>query len=587
MVRNSPGAFGTCCALLMSLMGAANTATAASVSAVAFSASNYDVNIGAAAVTVTINRSGGSAGAVIATYETINGTALAGTDYSATSGTLNWSDGDVAPKSFIVPINPTDVGSRTFAIALISVSGALFGSPIDATVSIAAPVTDLFPQIGVQTYSGSQYFAPANDAQLAQYGLVVLGGNYVYWPELQGRSRDEIVVSLKSQTHTGRNALTPLVFQYENAIEMDLASPWFPEWTSAVIRNNWFVYQLGAAGAISDSVWDASLVLANPNHVVGTDPSSGLYPYGLLANLLYQRYYLGTGSGGAAMASTHLNGYFLDNMSQENVAASAADWERNGTNPSRTDPAATAAVTLGKADYPAQIAVLDPNLIAGGNTEAGYDMSPAAVGGLGMTWSNLSGQLGLGMQQFEWGTAGGQNNVLNCCGFAAAMSWYQTLESNIKPGGYVLMTGGVLATDYQLVRYSLGLTLMRNGWAVYAISNTGFDIIDPNVVSTYPVFDEFWGGTLDTAGYLGAASTTVQGAEQSGPWLQGVWRRDFANGIALVNPDTNGTQTVQLGGTFYHLIGSQVPNINNGTAVSSVTIAAGDGVILLRRPPPP
>jgi hypothetical protein len=326
--------------------------------------------------------------------------------------------------------------------------------------------------------------------------------------------------------------------------------------------------------------------LVDPDHAVGTDASTGLYPYGLLANLLYQRYYLGTGSGGAAMASTHLDGYFVDNMPQRNVANTAADWERNGTNPSETDPTATAAVTLGKADYPARLAELKSSIIAGGNAEFGYDMSPASAAGLGITFSNLSGKLGMTMQQFEWDTAGAKTNVLTQIGFSAAMTWYQTIENNTKPGGYVLMTGGVLATDYQLVRYSLALTLMRNGWAVYAISNTGFDIIDSNVLSTFPVFDEFWGGTLNTAGYLGNALDGAQGAEQSSPWQQGVWRRDFDNGIVLVNPNSNGTQTVDLGGTFYHLNGGQVPSINNGAAVTSVTIAAGDGVILLRSAPP-
>jgi len=345
------------------------------------------------------------------------------------------------------------------------------------------------------------------------------------------------------------------------------------------------VYESGSGGTMAQSAWNSSWVLANPDHVVGTDASTGLHPYGLLANLLYQRYYLGTGSAGAAMASTHLDGYFVDNMAQRNLMGSAADWERNGSNPSQTDPTATAAVTLGKADYAAQLAVLNPNIIAGGNMESGYDMSPTSVGGLGMTFSNLSGKLGLAMQQFEWGTAGGQNNVLSFGGFSSAMTWYETVENNVKLGGEVLLTGGVLATDYQLVRYSLGLTLMRNGWAVYAISSTGFDVLDPSNLSNYPVFDEFWGGSLNTAGYLGNASNTAQGAEQSSPWQQGVWRRDFENGIALVNPNTNGTQTVQLGGTFYHLNGSQVPSINNGAAVTSVTIAAGDGVILLRNAP--
>jgi hypothetical protein len=438
----------------------------------------------------------------------------------------------------------------------------------------------------VQAISGSQIYVQANDAQLAHYGLIILGGNFASWSASEGRTRDQLVVSLKNQAHTGKNAVTPLVFQYENANELSLSAPWFPEWNTAVSKNNWFLYESGASGTVSQSAWNASLALVNPDHVVGTDAATGLHPYGLLANLLYQRYYLGTGSGGVGMASTHLDGYFVDNMMQRNLAGSAADWERNGSNPGGTDPTATGAVTLGKADYPAQLAELDASIIAGGNGEFGYDMSPASTGGLGMPSSNLSGKLGMAMQQFLWGTAGGESNVLNFGGFSGAMTWYETLENNTKAGGDVVVTGGVLATDYQLVRYSLGLTLMRNGWAVYAINSTGNDVVDPSNLSTYPVFDEFWGGTLNTAGYLGAASNTAQGAEQSAPWLQGVWRRDFVNGIVLVNPNTNGSQTVQLAGTFYHLKGSQVPSINNGSAVTSVTIAAGDGVILLRNASP-
>jgi hypothetical protein len=435
------------------------------------------------------------------------------------------------------------------------------------------------------TIAGSQIYLPQNDARLAQYGLIILGGNFPDWPQSEGRSRDQLVQSLKNQPHSGRNALTPLIFQYENASDIAPSNPWFPEWTQAVNNNNWYLYQSGASGAKAISVYNPSHVLTNPAHVVGTDAATGLYPYALLADMMYQRYYLGSGSGGAGMASTHLDGYFLDVMTQEDLAASAADWERNGTNPSNIDPIATAAVTLGKADYPAQLAVLNSSVIAGGNSETGYDMAPRSVGGLAMPFSNLTGKLGLTMQEFEWSTAGGFNNVLDFGGFSEAMVWYETVESNTKPGGYVTLAGGVTATDYQLVRYSLALTLMRNGWAIYAIDGTGNDVIDPSNLSAYPVFDEFWGGTLNTAGYLGAPLNNARGAEQSASWSQGVWRRDFDNGIVLANPSGNGTQTVSLGGTFWHLSGSQAPSINDGSAVTSVTIAPGDAVILLRSSP--
>jgi hypothetical protein len=62
-----------------------------------------------------------------------------------------------------------------------------------------------------------------------------------------------------------------------------------------------------------------------------------------------------------------------------------------------------------------------------------------------------------------------------------------------------------------------------------------------------------------------------------------VWRRDFEGGIALVNP-TDSADTVSLGGTFRKIRGKQDPKVNSGATVSSVSVPARDGVILLRIP---
>jgi hypothetical protein len=51
----------------------------------------------------------------------------------------------------------------------------------------------------------------------------------------------------------------------------------------------------------------------------------------------------------------------------------------------------------------------------------------------------------------------------------------------------------------------------------------------------------------------------------------------------LVNPKGNGTRTVDLGGEFVRLTGTQVPAVNNGRVVTSVTLADRDGLFLLRR----
>ena len=113
-----------------------NGASSAPTASVALSASEYTVAPASTAV-MTIYRSGSSAGTATVGYSTVNGTATAGTDYVATSGTVTWSDGDSTAKSVTVPVSNTASGKR-FALALTSVEGdADFGTPAAATVQVS------------------------------------------------------------------------------------------------------------------------------------------------------------------------------------------------------------------------------------------------------------------------------------------------------------------------------------------------------------------------------------------------------------------------------------------------------------------
>jgi hypothetical protein len=72
-------------------------------------------------------------------YATANETALADSDYTANSGTLNWADGDTASKTIDVAIlNDTAAESNeTFVVILSSATGgATLGTPSTATVTI-------------------------------------------------------------------------------------------------------------------------------------------------------------------------------------------------------------------------------------------------------------------------------------------------------------------------------------------------------------------------------------------------------------------------------------------------------------------
>ena len=103
-----------------------------------FLPSNYNVNESVASATITVNRTGGTGGTITVDYATTDNTAIAGADYTATSGTLTFLDGETS-KIFSVPINndATDEPDESFDIALSNpTGGALLVNPSTGTVTI-------------------------------------------------------------------------------------------------------------------------------------------------------------------------------------------------------------------------------------------------------------------------------------------------------------------------------------------------------------------------------------------------------------------------------------------------------------------
>lgn len=89
--------------------------------------------LGAGNLKVLVERTGGSAGAASVAYATADGSATAGSDYTATSGTLEWAAGDNNPKEITVPILAAATEDQTFTITLTS--------PVGATLKTGANVT--------------------------------------------------------------------------------------------------------------------------------------------------------------------------------------------------------------------------------------------------------------------------------------------------------------------------------------------------------------------------------------------------------------------------------------------------------------
>ena len=88
-------------------------------------------------MTAVVRRVNSASGAASVLYSTANGTAVAGRDYIAVSGTLSWPDGDFSDKKIVIPVikRVGQQASRSFTVNLSAPSGAALGSPSSATVT--------------------------------------------------------------------------------------------------------------------------------------------------------------------------------------------------------------------------------------------------------------------------------------------------------------------------------------------------------------------------------------------------------------------------------------------------------------------
>lgn len=123
----------------------------------AFTASAYSVNENDGTATITASRTGLSTDAVEVHYETIaGGTAIANTDYTATSGTLRWAAGDMTNQTFPIAILNNSVvdGYKTVKMVLTSPTyGVLLGSPNTAFLTIADDEVSAKIAFTASTYS--------------------------------------------------------------------------------------------------------------------------------------------------------------------------------------------------------------------------------------------------------------------------------------------------------------------------------------------------------------------------------------------------------------------------------------------------
>jgi glucose/arabinose dehydrogenase len=97
----------------------------------------FTVNENDASVAVTVVRTGGSDGVATIDYTTVNATAIAGQDYTTTTGRLTFANGETS-KTLTIPIlnNSLVEATETFNLSMDATSGAALGTSRTAIITI-------------------------------------------------------------------------------------------------------------------------------------------------------------------------------------------------------------------------------------------------------------------------------------------------------------------------------------------------------------------------------------------------------------------------------------------------------------------
>jgi len=152
--------------------------------------------------------------------------------------------------------------------------------------------------------------------------------------------------------------------------------------------------------------------------------------------------------------------------------------------------------------------------------------------------------------------------------------------------------------DYDHLRYTLASSLMFDGYftctnsqetgAAYT-ANWWYDEYSIDLATGKAV------QSLNAKGYLGLPVTEAYNVNDQSETLatlltnndpkaeQLAWRRDFQNGIVLVNP-SDSSRTIELNGTYRKILGILDPKFNDGSQVTKITLPPQSGIILLTRP---
>jgi Hypothetical glycosyl hydrolase family 15 len=390
-----------------------------------------------------------------------------------------------------------------------------------------------FPRLATVNFSSPQNYDNATfEAQLARYNIALLS-IYPGWVGAGGKTMNQSVQGIK--------AINPqeLVFLYINNNEIPNNDASMAALTNKVNAMHWWLYPSGTSGTPVPSSFSGATEVNNT--LFTQRDSNGDDWVSWYAKWVVQNYYV---------PSPLIDGFFTDNVFYQPRVN--GDWNLDGVTDSNTN------ATVGqwyRQGYNQHFALLNQQMP--GKYQIG---NVTDWGTSGANLSSLTGILNGGMIESMLGYSYSPETWGS---WSEMMREYRVIMASVVQPQLVIFGQVGVANDYQGFRYGYTSCLMDNGYYEFSLAAN-------------PYSGTFWFDEFNAT--LGAATTNPA----TTAWQKGVYRRDFANGIALVNPRGNGAQTVQLETTYRKISGTQDPAINSGQTVQSVTLQDRDGIILLR-----
>lgn len=240
-----------------------------------------------------------------------------------------------------------------------------------------------------------------------------------------------------------------------------------------------------------------------------------------------------------------INYAFVDNWNWR--PRKDADWKRIDTNQSKYSSEIQSAMRNGYVNYWNALKSRRSSLRVIGNSDG--DLSHYEYD------EKLHGAFFEGAMGRSW-------SIESWAGWGAMRERYRKLISNTVWPNHVFLQVYGSNTNYKLMRYGLASAMLENGWFVHLPSS----------------------GTLKSAWfdeYEAPIGKPIESPPTSAK-SNGIWARKYENGMVLVNP-TSSSRSINVGTSYRRMKGSQDPYVNNGNYVSTVTLPARSGLLLLRR----